>query len=102
MIEAQRFAQILRLHEGREAGAQVHGITRRRREQLAIAPDAGRSIGDGVAGEPLPDGPAGVGGPQRGKKILPKKSRGRSTEAPPPPTTPTPLPLLPPAGYPPP
>src|SRR5437660_10314041 len=70
MIEAQRFAQILRLHEGREAGAQVHGITRRRRQQLAIAPDAGRSIGDGVAGDPFPDGLEVVGDLERSKTVL--------------------------------
>ena len=70
MIEAQRFAQILRLHEGREAGAQVHGITRRRREQLAIAPDAGRSIGDRVAGDPFPDGLEVVGDLERSKTVL--------------------------------
>src|SRR5256885_15119378 len=70
MVEAQSLAEILRLHEGREAGPQVDGIPRRRRQQLAIAPDAGRSIGDGVARNPLPDGIEVIGDLERSETVL--------------------------------
>src|SRR5439155_12987965 len=56
MVEAHCLAEILRLNKGREAGAQVDRITRRRRQQLAIAPDAGRPIGDDLPRDPIPDG----------------------------------------------
>src|SRR5439155_12387983 len=70
MVEAHCLAEILRLNKGREAGAQVDRITRRRRQQLAIAPDAGRSAGDGVTGDPLPDRIEVVGDLERSETVL--------------------------------
>src|SRR5438874_13782514 len=70
MVEAYCLAEIFRLNKGREAGAQVDRITRGRRQQLAIAPNAGRSAGDGVTGDPLPDRIEVVGDLERSKTVL--------------------------------
>src|SRR2546425_8594061 len=82
MIEAQRLAEILRLHEWREAGSQVDGIPRRRRQQLAIAPDAGRSIGNGVARNPLPDGVEVIGDLEGSETVLADVGGLEVTQAP--------------------
>src|SRR2546422_8262877 len=82
MVEAQRLAEILRLHEWREAGAQVDGIPRRRGQQLAVAPDAGRSTGDSVARNALPDGIEVIGDLEGSETVLADVGGLEVTQAP--------------------